>query len=65
MPRNTPNQSLQRAMSILFAVAGTSDGRTVEQIARRTGLKPNTVGRFVRTMDLENCCGGASAPCGF
>ncbi|MBC8010658.1 MAG: helix-turn-helix domain-containing protein [Burkholderiales bacterium] len=53
MPLNTPNQSLQRAMRILFAVGGASDGRSIEQIARRVGLKPNTAGRFVRTMELE------------
>ncbi len=53
MPLNAPNQSLQRATQILFAVAGASDGRTVEQIARRVNLKSNTVGRFVRTMEAE------------
>ncbi len=40
-------------MEILYAVAGAEDGRTVAEIAARVGLKPNTVGRFLRTMEQE------------
>lgn len=33
MPDNPLNQSVQRAVRILHAVAGSDDGRTVSQIA--------------------------------
>lgn len=54
MPRNESIQSVQRAIRILYAVAGTEDGRSIGQIAAAVGLKSNTVYKFVRTLEAEH-----------
>lgn len=51
MPRNAPIQSIERAVLILFAVAGSEEGRTVAQIAAATGLKAGTAWRLARTLE--------------
>lgn len=54
MPRDESLQSIQRAVKILYGVAGVEDGCTVQQIAARTGLKPNTAYKFIRTLEREH-----------
>ncbi|RRK01510.1 hypothetical protein Ga0100231_001585 [Opitutaceae bacterium TAV4] len=51
MAQNAPIQSVERAIRILFAVAGAEDGRTIEQIARATELNPSTAYRLARTLE--------------
>ncbi|MDR1284428.1 MAG: helix-turn-helix domain-containing protein [Opitutaceae bacterium] len=51
MPRNAPIQSIERAVRILFAVAGAEEGRTVAQIAAATDLKAGTAWRLARTLE--------------
>ncbi len=54
MPRNESMQSLRRAVKILYAVAGVEEGCSTQRIAERTGLKPNTLHRFLRTLEEEH-----------
>lgn len=54
MPRNESIQSVQRAVRILYAVAGFDGGRTIGQIAETLGLKPNTAYRFIKTLEQEH-----------
>lgn len=54
MPAGNPLQSVQRVARILYAVAGVEDGRTLNQIAEAVGAKPNTVYKFIRTMEAEH-----------
>lgn len=54
MPGDKPLQSIQRAIQILYAVAGVENGCTIQQIAARTGLKANTAYKFTRTLEREN-----------
>ncbi len=53
MPKNAPNQSVNRTVLILFAVAGSEDGRTIGQIAEALDIKPNTAYRFIRTLEQD------------
>ncbi len=54
MPAGNPLQSVQRVARILYAVAGVEDGRTLNQIAEAVGAKPNTVYKFIRTLEAEH-----------
>ncbi len=54
MPRNEALQSVQRAVHILYAVAGHEDGRTIAQIAIALGVKANTAYRFIQTLEQEH-----------
>lgn len=65
MPGNAPNQSVQRAVRVLYAVAGAEDGRTVAQIAAATGLRPHTAYKFIRTLEAENLLRRREAPLRF
>lgn len=47
-------QSVQRAVKILYAVAGSEEGRTITQIAATLGIKTNTAYRFIKTLELEH-----------
>lgn len=53
MPGNAPNQSIQRAARVLFAVAGAAEGRTVAEIAHACELLPATAYRFIRSLERE------------
>jgi len=65
MPRDATMQSLQRAVHILYAVAGVEDGCTVQQIAHKTGLKPNTVYKFTRSLERERLLKRRTSPLRF
>lgn len=65
MPGNAPNQSVQRAVRVLYAVAGSEDGRTVAQIATAVGLRPHTAYKFIRTLEAENFISRREAPLRF
>lgn len=54
MPRNEALQSVQRAVHILYAVAGHKEGRTIAQIALAVGAKANTAYRFIQTLEREH-----------
>ncbi len=58
-------QSIQRAMQILYAIAGVEDGLTVNQLATKTNLKPNTVYKFTRTMERERLLKRKKSPLRF
>ena len=53
MPTNESIQSLRRAVQILYAVAGSENGRTVGQIASIVKLKSNTAYRYIRSLEKE------------
>ncbi|WPJ96761.1 helix-turn-helix domain-containing protein [Coraliomargarita algicola] len=53
MPNNTPNQSVQRTVQILYLLAGQEGGLSVRQIADQIKTKPNTAYRLIRSMELE------------
>lgn len=54
MPGDSSIQSIQRAIRILYAVAGVEEGCTIARIAERTGIKPNTVYKITRTLEREH-----------
>lgn len=54
MPGNLPVQSIQRTARLLFAVAGSEEGRSIAEIALALGVKPNTAYRLIRTLEQEN-----------
>jgi DNA-binding IclR family transcriptional regulator len=49
-----PIQSLQRAIRILYTVAGQEDGRSIREIAEGCGLKPITAYKIIRTLEAEH-----------
>lgn len=51
MPRNAPIQSIERAVRILFAVAGAEEGRSIAQIAASAGINTATAWRLIRTLE--------------
>jgi DNA-binding IclR family transcriptional regulator len=53
MTKTQPIQSVQRAVAILYAVAGVEEGRSVPQIAAVLGIKPNTCHKLVLTLERE------------
>lgn len=53
MPGNAPIQSVQRAVRVLYAVAGAEAGRSVSQIATAVGLRPHTAYKLIRTLEGE------------
>lgn len=65
MPKNAPNQSVNRTVLILFAVAGSEDGRTIGQIAEALDIKPNTAYRFIRTLEQERLLSRKERPLRF
>lgn len=65
MPANAPNQSTQRAVRVLFAVAGADDGRSIAHIAQATGLLPATAYRFIRTLEQEKLLQRRESPLRF
>jgi DNA-binding IclR family transcriptional regulator len=65
MPKNDSIQSLQRAVQILYAVAGSEDGRTVGQVAAAVSLKSNTAYRFIRTLEKEGMLSRREQPLRF
>ncbi|MFA7345656.1 MAG: helix-turn-helix domain-containing protein [Terrimicrobiaceae bacterium] len=58
-------QSIQRAVQILYMVAGVEDGCTVQQMAHRLGLKPNTVYKFTRALEREQLLHRRTGPLRF
>ncbi len=65
MPSDSSIQSIQRAIKILYAVAGVEDGCSVAQIANKTGMKPNTVYKFTRTLEREHLLSRKTSPLRF
>jgi DNA-binding IclR family transcriptional regulator len=65
MPGNSLNQSVQRAVRILHAVAGSDDGRTVSQIAAATDLRLHTAYKFIRTLETEHLLQRRQSPLRF
>lgn len=53
MPGHQPIQSIQRALSILYAVAGVDHGLTPRQIAAAVGLETQTVYKMLHTLERE------------
>lgn len=54
MPGNDPIQSVQRAIRILFLLAGVEDGLTPKQIAKALQVKPSAIYKFLRTLEMEH-----------
>ncbi|MFA7160930.1 MAG: helix-turn-helix domain-containing protein [Kiritimatiellia bacterium] len=65
MPHDDSIQSIQRAVKVLYAVAGVEDGCSISQIANKTGLKPNTVYKFTRTLEREHLLTRKKSPLRF
>lgn len=65
MPSDDSIQSIQRAIKILYAIAGIEEGCSIAQIASKTGLKPNTVYKFTRTLERERVLSRKRAPLRF
>ena len=65
MPKNDSIQSRRRAVQILYAVAGSEDGRTVGQVAAAVDLKSNTAYRFIRTLEKEGMLSRRERPLRF
>lgn len=65
MPSDSSIQSIQRAVKVLYAVAGVEDGCSVAQIANKTGMKPNTVYKFTRTLEREHLLSRKTSPLRF
>ncbi|MAX26804.1 MAG: hypothetical protein CMJ19_20115 [Phycisphaeraceae bacterium] len=53
MAKTQSIQSVQRAIAILYAVAGIEDGRSVAQIAAALDIKSNTCHKLVLTLESE------------
>ncbi|RRJ97589.1 hypothetical protein Ga0100231_003555 [Opitutaceae bacterium TAV4] len=54
MPGNESIQSVQRAVKVLYAVAGVDGGCSVAQIAAKAGLKLHTAYKFTQTLEREH-----------
>lgn len=65
MPHNSLIQSTQRTVKILYAVAGSEEGRTINQIAETLGLKPNTAYRLIKTLEQEHMLQRKTSPLRF
>jgi DNA-binding IclR family transcriptional regulator len=65
MQQRQPIQSIQRAVQILYLIAGVEEGLSIPQITARTGLKSNTIYNIVRTLEAEKLIIRKQAPLRF
>ncbi|WPJ96131.1 IclR family transcriptional regulator C-terminal domain-containing protein [Coraliomargarita algicola] len=65
MQQRQPIQSIQRAVQILYLIAGVEEGLSIPQITARTGLKSNTAYNIIRTLEAEKLVIRKQAPLRF
>lgn len=65
MPKNESLQSARRAIRVLYAIAGSEEGKTINQIAAILGIKPNTAYRLIKTLEQEHVLRRLSNPLRF
>lgn len=65
MPNDDSIQSIQKAIRILYAVAGVEDGCSVSQISLKTGIKSHTVYKMTRTLEREHLLTRLKSPLRF